>query len=480
LEDGWKTVGIETPFNAHVSACEGKGHRARAKDGVAVSVDLDRREDELPAGSALLRAPSAEDTAPSLLGCSVGIMAFNEEANIANAINTVLEQKPVWGKIAELIVVASGCTDRTCEIVACLACDDPRIRLIVEEQRSGKASAVNLFIDAARSPILMLVSADILVKDEAIDALCQHFHDPTIGMVGGHPIPVNDEGTFLGHAVHLLWRLHDEISRESPKLGEFVAFRNIVPSIPRDSAVDEISLQALITQSGYRLAYEPRAIVYNTGPTTLGDFLRQRRRIYAGHLEIAKEHGYAASTMSVRKVVSALLRSESFRAPRTTLWIFGAGALECTARILGHYDFVRRQPHQIWATVSTTKRDLAEGSNANGEQHVLVFHLVHFALEQLEFGVRVTRSSLHQMARQIQTTLGPDAVVSEQKNGTIIAVLSGERSEAESAARLLVQDLSADQRDRRNGNGSSKIACGVITFPPSGDPLVRSIPDFAS
>jgi biofilm PGA synthesis N-glycosyltransferase PgaC len=446
----------------------------------ALGVDLERCHDELPAGSDPLRVPSEDDTTTPLLDCSVGIMAFNEEANIANAIHTVLEQKLVWGKIAELIVVASGCTDRTSEIVTSLARDDPRIRLIVEERRGGKASAVNLFIDAARSPILMLVSADILVKDETIDALFQHFHDPTIGMVGGHPIPVNDEGTFLGHTVHLLWRLHDQIARESPKLGEIVAFRNIVSSIPPDTSVDEISLQVLITQSGYRLAYEPRAIVYNTGPTTLGDFLRQRRRIYAGHLEIAKEQGYAASTMSVRRVASALLRSESLGAPRATLWIFGAGALECTARILGHYDFVRRQPHHIWATVATTKRDLAEGTGANGEQHVLVFHLVHFAVEQLEFGVRVTRSLLHQMARQIQTTLGPEAVVSEQKNGTIIAILLGDRSEAESAARLLVQDLSADQRDRRNGNRSSKIACGVITFPLSGGPLVRSIPEFAS
>ena len=74
---------------------------------------------------------------------------------------------------------------------------------------------------------------------------------------------------------------------ESPKLGEIVAFRNVIPRIPLDTAVDELSIQALITQLGYQLVYEPEAVVYNRGPATVGDFLRQRRRIYAGHLRFA-------------------------------------------------------------------------------------------------------------------------------------------------------------------------------------------------
>ena len=51
-------------------------------------------------------------------------------------------------------------------------------------------------------------------------------------MVGGHPTPVNSEANFLGHAVHLQWRLHDRIARQAPKLGEIVAFRNVVPEHP--------------------------------------------------------------------------------------------------------------------------------------------------------------------------------------------------------------------------------------------------------
>lgn len=226
--------------------------------------------------------------------CAVGIMAYNEEANIAEAIETILGQEVASGRVAELVVVASGCEDRTAAIVAEIAARDPRVRLVEQEHREGKASAINLFITVARSPILVMVSADVLVREGTFDALLNHFAEPGIGMVGGHPTPVNGESTFLGHAVHLQWRLHDRIARQSPKLGEIVAFRNVIPHIPLDTAVDELSIQALITQLGYQLVYEPAAVVYNRGPETVGDFLRQRRRIYAGHLRIREQQGYSA------------------------------------------------------------------------------------------------------------------------------------------------------------------------------------------
>src|ERR671925_24164 len=320
--------------------------------------------------------PDLRSREPARPGCSVGIMAYNEEVNIADAIGTIFGQEVASHYISELIVVASGCEDRTGAIVADIARDDARVRLLEQERREGKASAINLFISAARSPVLLMVSADVLVKEGTIDALLHHFEDPSVGMVGGHPIPVNSETTFLGHAVHLQWRLHDRIARHAPKLGEIVAFRNVVPGIPLDSAVDEISIQALITQLGYKLAYEPEAIVYNRGPTTVGDFLRQRRRIYAGHLRVREQQSYSASTMSGWRVARALGRSRSFTTPRTMLWSLGTVGLEVAARGLGHYDAMRHRPQHVWEVSITTKRHIAEGAYAESPHTVLVFQIV--------------------------------------------------------------------------------------------------------
>src|SRR5690242_8034531 len=131
-------------------------------------------------------------------------------------------------------------------------------------------------------------------------------------MVGGRPVPVNNPATFMGHTVHLLWRLHDRLARIHPKLGEVIAFRNIISGIPSASAVNEISIQELISQLGYKLLYEPDYIVYNTGPLTVGDFLKQRRRIYAGHLRVRDQQNYEASTMNVGAIARQLIAYHDF------------------------------------------------------------------------------------------------------------------------------------------------------------------------
>ena len=411
-------------------------------------------------------------------GCSVGIMAYNEEANIAEAIGTILGQRLSSSHIRELIVVASGCEDRTAPIVAGIARDDPRVRLIEQECREGKASAINLFIGAARSPILLMVSADVLVKEGTVEALVRHFRDPAVGMVGGHPTPVNSETTFLGHAVHLQWRLHDRIARESPKLGEIVAFRNVVPSIPLDTAVDEISIQAFITQLGYRLVYEPEAVVYNRGPTTVGDFLRQRRRIHAGHLRVREQQAYSASTMSAGRVLQALWGSGSFTTPRAALWSVGTVGLEATARGLGHYDVRRRRPQHVWAVSATTKRHIAEGANAQGQQNVLVFHIVDFHRQELELGVHASRQLTRRVTDRIKRALGSKAIVSIERSGNIVALLPGDREAAERRARELVE-LFETTPIALNGHGATALvtlACGVIAFPLAEPSVARSIP----
>jgi biofilm PGA synthesis N-glycosyltransferase PgaC len=412
------------------------------------------------------------------LDCSVGVMAYNEEANIASAIATILGQRLTSSRIAEVIVVASGCEDRTAPIVAEIAREDPRVRLIEQERREGKASAINLFISTARAPILLMVSADVLVEDGTFDALLRHFEEASVGMVGGRPTPVNSEATFLGHAVHLQWRLHDRIARESPKLGEIVAFRNVVPSIPFDTAVDEISIQALVTQLGYRLVYEPQALVYNRGPTTMRDFLRQRRRIYAGHLLVREQQRYTASTMNAWRIARALGRSGSFTTPRTALWSLGTVGLEATARALGHYDAMRRRPQHVWEISDTTKRNIVEGANAESQHTVAVFHIVNFHRRQLELGVHASRVLTRRVGNHIKRGLGSKAIVSIRQSGTIVAVLPCDRDAAEKTAGELVE-RAGETWFSLNGHGAPTqvaLAFGIVAFPQGGPVIAKSVP----
>jgi cellulose synthase/poly-beta-1,6-N-acetylglucosamine synthase-like glycosyltransferase len=285
---------------------------------------------------------------------SLGIMAHNEAANIGRLLARVGASRLERVQVAEIIVVASGCTDDTEAIVQSAAAADPRIRLISQPTREGKASAMNLFLRAATCEVLILSSADLLPDEDAIERLVSPFADPEVGMTACRPEPVNDPATFMGFAAHLLWDLHHQMNLNGFKAGEMIAFRKVFARIPPHTAVDEASVEPLIRGQGYGVRYVPDAIVYNKGPETVDDFLRQRRRIYAGHLEMQAALGYSVSTMSGGKIAGLLLRHLDWR-PRQLWWTARVVALEVYGRYLGRQDYRARRSHTVWEIAATTK-----------------------------------------------------------------------------------------------------------------------------
>lgn len=283
-------------------------------------------------------------------------MAYNEEANIGELLHELLHQQATRCAIREIVVLASGCTDRTEEIVADWARRYHHIKLVTQPRREGKASAINSFLRNSRSEILVLAGADTLPTPVTIERLVEPFLEPDVGMTGGRPVPVNDASTFMGFAAHFLWELHHQVALRQPKLGELTAFRRVFFRIPFDSATDEANIEPLIRGQGYRLCYVPEAIVYNRGPATVQDFLKQRRRIHAGHLRIYRKQGYAVATLDTARIVEAMLRSWHW-SWRHIPWILGIIALEAYARVLGWTDDRFRAPshHVVWNVASTTK-----------------------------------------------------------------------------------------------------------------------------
>lgn len=290
----------------------------------------------------------------SPLPCAMGITAHNEEANIGRLLERVLEQRFSSVVLHEIIVVISGCTDNTEAIVREYATREPRISLLIQERREGKASAINLFMRQATQPILILCSADVLPEVDALEKLVAPLADANIGMTSCRPVPVNDPNTFMGFGVHLLWNLHHEINLHGFKAGEMTAFRKIFERIPYDTAVDEASVEPIVRGQGYKVRYVPDSIVYNKGAETREDFLRQRRRIYAGHLIIKESLGYAVSTMSAFKILGLLLRNLDWR-PRQFLWTWQVVALEGYGRYLGWRDYKAKRDHSVWEIATTTK-----------------------------------------------------------------------------------------------------------------------------
>lgn len=288
------------------------------------------------------------------LPVSVGVCVYNEEKNIARLLNSLLSQKTNIVDIKEIIIVSSGSTDATNSIVFDFAKKFNYIRLIPQEKREGKVSALNLFFKHASQDILLSVNGDILLPEDSIEKLVLPFRDPEVGMAGGRPVPVNDKNHFLGFTVHLLWNLHHLISLRNPKLGEVIALRNIV-RIPDDTAFDEAWLEAAIKSKGLKLMYVPDAIVYNKGPETISDFLRQRRRNVAGNLQVTRKTGHKLSTMDSLNVFVLTMKGLKLDS-KVIIYTLGAIILEILGRTLGFYDFyVKRRNPIVWEVVKSTK-----------------------------------------------------------------------------------------------------------------------------
>ncbi|MDD2654226.1 MAG: glycosyltransferase [Candidatus Omnitrophica bacterium] len=291
-----------------------------------------------------------------MINCSIGIIAYNEQANIGQLLESLVKQDLFKVKINKIVVVSSGSTDNTNRIVEEWARTDNRITLFAHNQRKGKSIAINEFLNLAEEEIVVVSSADILPDKNTIENLVAPFLDKEIGMTGTRSLPVNSSDTFIGFAVNLLWQLHHFVALEAPKLGEMIAFRNIVESIPGDSAVDEASFEAIISQKGLKLKYVPEAVVRNKGPENIKDFIMQRRRICSGHLWLKEKTGYEVSTNKIFRILRLLPRAVRFNI-KNLFWTFGVMLLEFWARCLGTFDiYILKKNPYIWQTAKSTKQ----------------------------------------------------------------------------------------------------------------------------
>ncbi len=286
---------------------------------------------------------------------SIGIMAYNEEQNILSALESIKLQLLKGHQVDEILVISSGSTDKTNRLVQEFRKKNKKVRLIPQKKRHGKASAVNLFLKRSRNNLLVLMSADLQLKKDTLSNMLIFFRDTEVGIVGSHPSPINNRSSFFGFAAYLLWDLHHKISLKSPKMGELIAFRKIFRQIPVLSAVDEANIESLIRGQGYKAIYAPKAVVFNKGPENLSDFIKVRRRVFAGHLATKYEYSYEVSTMGSLRILVLLIKS--FK-PSLQYFIYSPLVilLEGYCRILGYFDYkYKLKNHTVWDVTRTTK-----------------------------------------------------------------------------------------------------------------------------
>jgi poly-beta-1,6-N-acetyl-D-glucosamine synthase len=306
-----------------------------------------------------------ESTPPATL-ITGGIVAYNEERCIRAAVLSLLEQDLpdgfTWDRI---LVVASGCTDRTVELAQGI---DPRVEVLVEPERRGKASALRQIFARASGEFLVLLNADAQADPSAVRSMLglgRGSHEAFVVM--GRPVPRESRDGPTADGIQLLWDLHHELHRAALSSGSgthvsdelLLLPSRLIPPLPASVVNDGAFIGAWLKRNGGHLAYAPTAVVAIETPRTMSDHLSQRRRILWGHAQVGHLTGLAPTTLQRfardHPVITWRMVTRSVRARphgvRALCWLAGS---EWVASVLSLKDRLRPAADPTrWRTISS-------------------------------------------------------------------------------------------------------------------------------
>jgi glycosyltransferase involved in cell wall biosynthesis len=214
---------------------------------------------------------------------SILIAAHNE----AECIGKTIENKlglDYPGDKAEIIVISDGSDDETDEIVRGYA--SLGVKLIRQEPRAGKTSALNLAIPRTRGEIIVFSDANSLYEADAILKLLANFKDPAVGYVTGKMIYVNPDGSVTGDGCSAYMRYENRLRALETAIGSVVgvdggidAVRKSLYRPMRADQLPDFVLPLDVIAQGYRVVYEPGAVLRETVLAEASDEYRMRVRV---------------------------------------------------------------------------------------------------------------------------------------------------------------------------------------------------------
>jgi cellulose synthase/poly-beta-1,6-N-acetylglucosamine synthase-like glycosyltransferase len=214
---------------------------------------------------------------------SIVIAAYNEARSIADTIRNKLELDYPPEHL-EIIVVSDGSTDGTDRIVKGFSGD--KVKLLRQEPRAGKTSALNMAIPQARGEIIVFSDANSIYDSEALKALTANFADPEVGYVTGKMIYVNPDGTMIGDGCSAYMKYENFLRGAETALGSIVGVDGgidaIRKSLYRPMNADQLPdfVQPLkVVEQGFRVVYEPGALLKEPALTNASDEYRMRVRV---------------------------------------------------------------------------------------------------------------------------------------------------------------------------------------------------------
>jgi len=225
---------------------------------------------------------------------SILIPAYNEAAVIRDTLDNLRSVLAAYPNDAEVIVLPNNCKDNTQQIAEAYAMTWPQLRVI--PSASGKHSALNAGIGAARHDVIVMIDADTRLQADTLAHLTRHFADKAIGGVAGHVKVGNRKGLLpLFQKTEYLWG----ICIDRLALGVLVAPGACTAwwktalletgGVHGDTKAEDFDLtlrfKARDAKERRRVIQDVLAVAWTEAPSTLGDLWGQRVRWMYGTLQ---------------------------------------------------------------------------------------------------------------------------------------------------------------------------------------------------
>ena len=176
-------------------------------------------------------------------------------------------------------------------------------RVIESKGGKGKARALNWLFPSLESEITVISDADALLKEDSLLQISKTFANPNIGGVTGKIVIISDKNRLSksqedSYRFYFdIWRLGESrIQSVSVCNGPLMSFRTDLLKkikIDPDAYADDSDMLFKIIRLGYRVIYNPDAIVYERVPLSVKGRIIQKmnringlRRVYMNNLDM--------------------------------------------------------------------------------------------------------------------------------------------------------------------------------------------------
>lgn len=226
---------------------------------------------------------------------SILIPCYNESDNAEETIAHALTlDYPEF----EVIAINDGSRDNTGAVLERLAAQHPRLRVVHLAENQGKAMGLQAGSLLARYDILIGIDGDALLDAQAAHWLVRHFvADPEVAAVTGNP-RIRNRSTLLGRVqvgefssiVGIIKRAQRYFGRIFTVSGVITAFRKSavhqVGYWSADMLTEDIDITWKLQRAGWKVSFEPNALVWILMPETVAGLWKQRLRWAMGGAQV--------------------------------------------------------------------------------------------------------------------------------------------------------------------------------------------------